>query len=99
MFSVGIVFGEYTALNNEPETLGKKNHKKNYCQKNHKIAPSCDSYSNAIHYVHWIILNYKIFYVVYSIDCILCIVFYELYSIQCIIDYSLCISLCTVIYA
>ena len=29
LFSVGIVFGECTALNNEPETLGKKIHKQN----------------------------------------------------------------------
>ena len=37
--------------------------------KNHKIAPSCDSYFNAI----------------YSMHCIICIVFNLLYSMHCIL--------------
>ena len=53
-------------------------------------APSCDSYSNAIYYVHRIQL-YKIFYASYYMHCILCIVFSRLCSMHCI--------LCIVFYA
>ena len=53
--------------------------------KTRKIAPSCDSYLNAIHWILSYILC-TAFYVLYSMHCILCIVFYALYCILCIVQ-------------
>ena len=56
-------------------------------RKNRKIAPSCDSYWNAIHYALWI----RFYCIKYSMHCSLCIVFYALYymhNILCIILYA-----------
>ena len=72
--------------------------------KNRKIAPSCDSYLNALKFVASNILCILI-YALFSMHCILCSVKYALYAMQykeCIVyyaSYSMHCLLCNVFYA